>query len=397
MGTGDNLSNKKESVMENSISILGSTGSIGRQTVDVAQRLGIKVRAITAGSDWKLLEEQARALRPQLAAVFDEKAAAQLKTALADTDIKVVSGMEGLCEAAALPGAGTVVTAVSGAVGLEPTLCAIAQGKRIALANKETLVCAGETVMSAAREMGAEIIPVDSEHSAIFQCLAGCGDRAEVKRILLTGSGGPFRGWDRQRTKSVTPAQAVCHPNWSMGAKISVDSATMMNKGLEFIEAMHLFAVEPEKIRVLVHPQSIVHSMVEFADGSVVAQMGVPDMRIPIQYALTYPRRCQSPAAPLELTGLSGLTFEDPDMEKVPCLALAIDCAKKGGTAPAVMSAANEVAVSLFLTGKIGFNDIFECVDAAVGSIDIIEKPSLGEILSADKAAREFVSGRYGN
>ena len=377
------------------ISILGSTGSIGRQTCAVAEHLGIKVCALAARRDIKLLEAQARKFSPRLVAVFEEKAAAELALALADTDIEVVSGEAGLIAAATMQECDCVVTAVSGSIGLRPTLAAIDERKRIALANKETLVCAGEIVMARAAEMGAEIIPVDSEHSAIFQSMGGMARKSELRRILLTGSGGPFRGMSREETYRKTPAQAVSHPNWSMGAKISVDSATMMNKGLEFIEAMHLFAVKPEDITVLVHPQSIIHSAVEMVDGSVIAQLAVPDMGLPIQYALTYPERCASQSKPLDLFAAADMHFEQPDLEKTPCLRLAMDCAKRGGTAPCIMSAANEEAVGLFLAEKIPFGAIYECVAEALDSIDIIDKPSLEEIISADAAAREAVRRIY--
>ena len=377
--------------MMQNISILGSTGSIGRQTAAIAQRLGIRVSALAAGRNVKLLEEQARLFRPKLAAVYDEKAAAELRLALADTDIKVLSGMGGLMEAASLPESQCVVTAVSGSVGLRPTLAAIEEKKRIALANKETLVCAGELVMERAGALGAEIVPVDSEHSAIFQSLAGRNREKELRRILLTASGGPFRGMSRAEVYDKTPAQALRHPNWSMGAKITVDSATMMNKGLEFIEAMRLFAVGPEQIQVLIHPQSVVHSAVELIDGTVIAQLGVPDMGLPIQYALTYPERRESAAARLDLFSCGGLSFSRPELDELPCLRLAMDCAVRGGTAPCVMSAANEEAVGLFLREKIPFGGIYECVAAALDSIDIIEKPSLDDILASDAEARAFV------
>jgi len=383
--------------MERAISILGSTGSVGRQTVDVAEKLGLRVLALAAGGEsLSLLEEQARRLRPAYVAVYDGEKARALRLALADTDIAVGAGEQGLTEAAVWPGADTVVTAVSGSVGLRPTLAAIDAKKRIALANKETLVCAGTLVMARSRAAGVEIVPVDSEHSAIFQCLQGCRGGAEVRALLLTGSGGPFRGKTLAETRDVTPAQAVRHPNWRMGAKISVDSATMMNKGLEFIEAMHLFAVPPEKIRVLIHPQSVVHSMVEFTDGAVLAQLGVPDMRIPIQYALTYPARLPSPCERLELTRLAALSFQEPDLENLPCLALAMDCARKGGNAPAVLSAANEAAVSLFLQERIGFHDIFAGVAAALRRIEFLERPSLEDLLASDQAARRVVAERFG-
>ena len=374
-----------------SLSILGSTGSIGRQTVAAAERLGISVAALAAHRSTQLLEEQARRLRPKLVAVYDEAAAAQMKIALADTGIQVTSGALGLLQAAVLPEADCVVTAVSGSVGLGPTLAAISQRKRIALANKETLVCAGELVMAKAAETGAEILPVDSEHSAIFQSLAGRDREKELKRVLLTASGGPFRGMTRAEVYDKTPAQALAHPNWSMGAKISVDSATMMNKGLEFIEAMHLFSVKPEQIQVLIHPQSIVHSAVELVDGTVIAQLGVADMGLPIQYALTYPERLPSAAKQLDLFTAGDLHFEAPDLENTPCLKLAMDCAAAGGTAPCVLSAANEEAVALFLREKIRFGQIVECVAAALDSIGIIKQPSLEEILSSDAEAREFV------
>ncbi len=381
--------------MMQNISILGSTGSIGRQTCAVAEHLGIKVSALAARRDIKLLEAQARRFRPRLVAVYEENAAKALREALADMDVEVLSGEEGLIAAATYAETDCVVTAVSGSIGLRPTLAAIDAGKRIALANKETLVCAGDIVMARAEEVGAEIIPVDSEHSAIFQSMGGMKRREELKRILLTGSGGPFRGLSRQETYYKTPAQAVSHPNWSMGAKISVDSATMMNKGLEFIEAMHLFAVEPERITVLVHPQSIIHSAVEMIDGSVIAQLAVPDMGLPIQYALTYPTRAPSQSAPLDFFTAGDMHFEKPDLEKTPCLKLAMDCAKVGGTAPCVMSAANEAAVGLFLEEKIPFGAIYECVAEALDSINIISKPSLEEIISADLQAREEVKRIY--
>ncbi len=376
--------------MVKSISVLGSTGSIGRQTLAVAKHTGIRVAALTANRKTDLLEEQVRTFRPELVAVYDEEAAKTFRIAVSDLNVRVVSGMEGLMEAAAFPGSDCVVTAVSGSVGLRPTLSAIHEKKRIALANKETLVCAGTLVMKQAAEHGAEIIPVDSEHSAIFQCLMGRG-KGELKKILLTGSGGPFRGKARSELEHVTPQQAVSHPNWNMGAKISVDSATMMNKGLEFIEAMHLFAVTPDDIQVVVHPQSVIHSMVELVDGTVIAQLGVPDMGLPIQLALTYPQRIPSMFEHLDFTKLVSLTFEAPDLEKTPCLRLAMDCARRGGTAPCIMSAANEVAVHMFLRGEIGYNRIYDAAAAAVEAIPAVETEDLDEILAADAAARQFV------
>lgn len=375
--------------MVKSVSILGSTGSIGRQTVAVAEDRNIRVTALSANRSTSLLEEQARKLRPELVAVYDEAAAKDFRIAVADTGIRVVSGMEGLLEAAAGPHCDCVVTAVSGAIGLRPTLAAIKEKKRIALANKETLVCAGDIVMKSAAETGAEIVPVDSEHSAVFQCLAG-RDRRELRRILLTGSGGPFRGMKRAELEDVTPEQAVRHPKWNMGAKISVDSATMMNKGLEFIEAMHLFSVRPEDIQVVIHPQSVIHSMVELIDGTVIAQLGVQDMGLPIQLALTWPERCPSMFEHLDFFRLRELTFEAPDLVNTPCLALAMDMARAGGTGPCVMSAANETAVHRFLDHRLGFNRIYDCAAAAVEKLGIVKDPDLDTILEADAAARRF-------
>ena len=380
--------------MVKSISILGCTGSIGRQTVAVAEHIGMPVAALTANRKIDLLEQQARRLHPKFAAVYDEQAAKQFKIAVADLDIRVGSGMEGLMEAATLPESDCVVTAVSGSVGLRPTLAAIHEKKRIALANKETLVCAGDIVMARAEEKGAEIVPVDSEHSAIFQCLMG-REKGELKKILLTGSGGPFRGKARSELEHVTPEQAVKHPNWSMGAKISVDSATMMNKGLEFIEAMHLFGVTPEEIEVVIHPQSVIHSMVELVDGTVIAQLGVPDMGLPIQLALTYPERKASMFERLDFTKLKDLSFEAPDFEKTPCLKLAMDAARTGGTAPCVMSAANEVAVGLFLRHELGYNQIYDAAAGAIEAVGVVQNPDLDTILEADSAARAYVLEKF--
>ncbi len=376
--------------MVKSISVLGCTGSIGRQTIAVAEHTGIRVAALTANRKIDMLEEQARRLRPAFVAVYDETAAKAFKTAVADTDIRVGSGMEGLIEAATLEESDCVVTAVSGSVGLRPTLAAIDGRKRIALANKETLVCAGDIVMARAKEKGAEIVPVDSEHSAVFQCLMGRG-KGELRKILLTGSGGPFRGKARAELEDVTPEQAVAHPNWNMGAKISVDSATMMNKGLEFIEAMHLFSVTPDEIEVVIHPQSVIHSMVELIDGTVIAQLGVPDMGLPIQLALTYPQRCPSMFSRLDFTRLRDLSFEAPDFEKTPCLKLAMDCARTGGTAPCVMSAANEAAVGMFLRRQLGYNRIYDAAASAVEKVGVVKAPDLETILEADAAARAYV------
>ena len=376
--------------MVKSISVLGCTGSIGRQTIAVAEHIGMPVAALTANRKIDLLEEQARRLHPRFVAVYDEQAAKQFKIAVADTDIQVGSGMEGLIRAATMEETDCVVTAVSGAVGLKPTLAAIDARKRIALANKETLVCAGDIVMARAAEKEAEIVPVDSEHSAIFQCLMG-REKGELRKILLTGSGGPFRGKARAELEDVTPEQAVKHPNWSMGAKISVDSATMMNKGLEFVEAMHLFGVTPDDIQVVIHPQSVIHSMVELVDGTVIAQLGVPDMGLPIQLALTYPERQESMFERLDFTRLKDLTFEAPDFEKTPCLKLAMDAARTGGTAPCVMSAANEVAVGLFLRHALGYNRIYDAAAGAIEAVGVVQNPDLETILEADAAARAYV------
>ena len=380
--------------MVRSISILGCTGSIGRQTAAVAQHLGIRVAALTANRKIDLLEQQARLFHPSFVAVYDEDAAKAFKTAVADTDIRVGSGIEGLIEAATLAESDCVVTAVSGAVGLKPTLAAIDAKKRIALANKETLVCAGEIVMARAKERGAEIVPVDSEHSAIFQCLMGRGE-SELHKILLTGSGGPFRGRRREELEGITPEEAVRHPNWSMGAKISVDSSTLMNKGLEFVEAMHLFSVRPEDIQVVIHPQSVIHSMVELVDGTVIAQLGVPDMGLPIQLALTYPERRASMFEHLDFWKLRDLSFAEPDLENFPCLRLAMDCARRGGTAPCVMSAANEVAVHKFLRHELGYNRIYDAAAEAVEQVGVIPATDLDTILAADEAARVFVKEHF--
>lgn len=374
------------------VSILGSTGSIGRQSLDVIENLKeIQVAALTAGTNVQLMAQQCRQFHPQLAVMATEQAAGELKEALAGEPTRIAWGEAGLIEAATVPEVDCVITAVVGMVGLKPTLAAIRAGKRIGLANKETLVCAGELVMAEAEECGAEIVPVDSEHSAIFQCLMGCADRREVKKILLTCSGGPFFDMDAADLKYVTKADALRHPNWKMGPKITVDCATLMNKGLEVIEAMRLYRVPLEQVEVLVHRQSIVHSLVEFTDGAVMAQLGAPDMRLPIQLALTYPQRMESPAPKLDLTQCAALTFCHPDLEKFPCLALAMQCAKRGGTACPAMNGANEEAVALFLADKIGFYDIYRLVAQAVEQVPFIQNPTLEEILEADHLARQAV------
>jgi 1-deoxy-D-xylulose-5-phosphate reductoisomerase len=378
--------------MTGGISILGSTGSIGTQTLEVARACGIEVAALAAHHNIRLLEEQARAFHPNLVAVVDPAAASQLKIALADTPTRVYSGPEGLLAAAALPQAGTVVTSLVGSAGLLPTLTAIDAGKRIALANKETLVCAGKLVMDRAEEKGAEIVPVDSEHGAIFQCLQGNRDRGEVKRLILTASGGPFYGWSREQLSQAKPAQALKHPNWDMGAKITIDSATLMNKGLEFMEAMALYRMPPEKISVVIHRESIVHSLVEYCDNAVLAQLGAPDMRLPIQYALTWPQRIPGPSQQLDLLQCPPLTFAAPDLEAFPCLAIAIETAKRGGVAPAVLNGANEVAVSRYLKGELGFYDIPRLVQKALDAVDNADPTGVEEILKADQEGRRIAA-----
>ena len=380
--------------MSKTISILGATGSIGRQTLDVAEQLGLRVAALTANSNAERLEAQARKFRPRLAVLTDEAAAKDLAVRLADTDIRVLGGPEALLEAAVCPEADTVVTAVVGMVGLKPTLAAIREKKRIALANKETLVCAGQLVMDAADTCGAEIVPVDSEHSAIFQCLQGCADRREIKRLILTCSGGPFYGMTAEEVGKMTRADALRHPNWTMGPKITVDCATLMNKGLEVIEAMRLYRLPLEQVSVVIHRQSIVHSLVEYRDGAILAQLGTPDMRLPIRYAMTHPERAESPAESLDLLTCPPLTFAQPDRDVFPCLRLAEEAAEEGGTACAILNGANEEAVGLFLAEKIGFSDIPRLVEAARAAVAVQQDPSLEDILAADQAARQAVLAR---
>ena len=380
--------------MSKTISILGATGSIGRQTLDVAEQLGLRVAALTANSNAERLEAQARKFRPRLAVLTDEAAAKDLAVRLADTDIRVLGGPEALLEAAVCPEADTVVTAVVGMVGLKPTLAAIREKKRIALANKETLVCAGQLVMDAADTYGAEIVPVDSEHSAIFQCLQGCADRREIKRLILTCSGGPFYGMTAEEVGKMTRADALRHPNWTMGPKITVDCATLMNKGLEVIEAMRLYRLPLEQVSVVIHRQSIVHSLVEYRDGAILAQLGTPDMRLPIRYAMTYPERAASPTKPLDLLSCPPLTFAQPDRQVFSCLRLAEEAAEEGGTACAILNGANEEAVGLFLAEKIGFSDIPRLVAEARAAVAVQQDPSLEDILAADQAARQAVLAR---
>jgi len=373
------------------VSILGSTGSIGRQSLDIIDHLQLPVAALTAGTNVERMAQQCRQYRPKLAVMATQEAAQKLQEALKDLPIRISWGEAGLIEAATVPEADCVITAVVGMVGLKPTLAAIRAGKRIGLANKETLVCAGELVMAEAEKYATQIIPVDSEHSAIFQCLMGCHHPKQIKRLILTCSGGPFFGMTRQQLQHVTKADALRHPNWKMGEKITVDCATLMNKGLEVIEAMRLYRLPLEQVDVAIHRQSIVHSLVEFTDGAVMAQLGSPDMRLPIQLAMTYPERMECPVAPLDLFACGPLTFSRPDVENFPCLALARECAKAGGTACPVMNGANEEAVAMFLAGKIGFYDIYDRVRDAVDSVAFLEAPTLEQILEADRLARLHV------
>ena len=375
--------------MTKTVSILGSTGSIGRQTLDVVDQLGVRVGALTCGSDVERLTRQCQKYRPRLAVVGSEALAQRLRENLSGQDVEILWGREGLLKAAALEEADTVITAVVGMVGLEPTLAACRAGKRIGLANKETLVCAGELVMAEAAAHGAEIIPVDSEHSAIFQCLMGCRDRSQVRRLILTASGGAFYGKTRQQLQTAKKDEALRHPNWKMGPKITIDCATLLNKGLEFIEAMRLYRMPPEKIAVVIHRQSIVHSLVEYCDGAVLAQLGAPDMRIPIQLALTYPERMPSPAPDLDLLTCGPLTFAQPDYDSFPCLGLAMETARVGGTACAVLNGANEEAVAAYLRDEIGFYDISDSIRCALDSVEQVSGPCLEEILQADQLARQ--------
>lgn len=377
--------------MTKNLSVLGSTGSIGRQTLDVVRQLPVRVVALTAGTNVERMVRQCREFHPELAVMATEAAAQELKAALDSEATTVLFGTEGLIAAAEYEKADTVVTAVVGMVGLRPTLAAIRKKKRIAIANKETLVCAGELVTAEARRCGAEIIPVDSEHSAIFQCLMGCSDRREIRRLILTCSGGPFYGKTVQELRNVTKADALRHPNWKMGEKITVDCATLMNKGLEIIEAMRLYDLPLAQVNAVIHRQSIVHSLVEFCDGAVLAQLGVPDMKIPIRLALTYPQRTENPDTPLDLLTCGALTFAKPDETAFPCLSLAKAAARRGGTACAVMNGANEAAVALFLRDEIGFYDIPRLIRRAMETVPEGSAPKLDEILAADRAAREVV------
>ena len=377
--------------MSQKVTVLGSTGSIGRQSLEVIAACGMEAAALAANSSVKLMEEQARRFRPAIAALADEKAAADLRVRLADTNIHVLSRLEGVLEAATISSADAAIAALVGMAGLRPTLAAIREGKRVCLANKETLVCAGPLVLEEAKDYGAKLYPVDSEHSALFQCLEANRDRGEVKRLILTCSGGPFYGRTRAELAGITVEDALKHPNWSMGAKITVDSATLMNKGLEVIEAMHLYRMPVEKISVVVHRESMIHSLVEYCDNAMLAQLGAPDMRLPIQYALTYPKRVPGPSAPLDLWNCGPLTFGAPDLEAFPCLALALEAAKTGGTAGAILNGANEEAVAQFLAGKTGFLDIAAKVEKAMAQVPPVQNPTMQDILDADQAARESV------
>ena len=381
--------------MTKCISILGSTGSIGTQTLDVVDALGIRVAALAAYRNVDLIEQQTRKYLPRLVVLFDEDAAQRLRARLADVDVEVRSGMDGLLAAATVEEADTVLTAVVGMVGLQPTLAAIRCQKKIALANKETLVCAGELVMAEADRCGAQIVPVDSEHSAIFQCLQTCREHGEIDRIILTCSGGTFFGRKREEIYQAGRREALNNPNWDMGAKVTLDSATLMNKGLEVIEAMRLYRLPLEQVSVVIHRESIIHSMVEYCDGAILAQMGAPDMRLPIQYALTHPHRMACPAQRLDLLKCGALTFAVPDLETFPCLRIAMDAAKTGGTACAVLNGANEAAVSLFLQEKIVFGQIPELVERALERIPVLQNPGIGEILQADDQARAAVMEAY--
>ncbi len=378
------------------IAILGSTGSIGKQSLDVIRMRGFSVTALTANSNVSVIEEQAREFKPKYVALHDEKAAKDLKIKLADTNVKVLSGLEGICECAALEETDTVLNSVVGMVGLKPTVTAIKAGKEIALANKETLVEAGKLVTTLAKENNVRILPVDSEHSAIFQSLGGCVSHSMIKRLILTASGGPFFGKKKEDLKNVTVKDALNHPNWSMGAKITIDSATMMNKGLELIEAAWLFDMPADKIDIVVHRQSIIHSLVEYVDNSVIAQLGVPDMRIPIQYALTYPERYESPVKQLDLTDFGTLTFEKADEETFSCIRYCKEAIMRGGTATAIANSANEEANKLFREGKIGFLQIADLVGEALESIPVKDEYTLEDIFETDINTRNFVIERSG-
>ncbi|MCI8532444.1 MAG: 1-deoxy-D-xylulose-5-phosphate reductoisomerase [Lachnospiraceae bacterium] len=373
------------------VAILGSTGSIGTQTLEIARTNGdLEITALAAGSNVERLEAQIREFRPSLAAVWAEEKAKELKSRIRDLDVRVVTGMEGLIEVAEQPESGILVTAIVGMIGIRPTIAAMKAGKDIALANKETLVTAGHIIMPLAEECGVRILPVDSEHSAIFQCLHG-ENRCELHKILLTASGGPFRGKKKEELREVQVEDALKHPNWSMGRKITIDSATLVNKGLEMMEARWLFGVEPQDIKIVVQPKSIIHSMVEFADGAVIAQLGTPDMKLPIQYALYYPQRRYLPGERLDFWKLGQITFEEPDMENFPGLRLAFDAAAAGGSLPTVYNAANERAVALFLDRKIRFLEIPELIERCMEEHKAVKAPSVEEILQTEAEVYERI------
>ena len=377
------------------IAILGSTGSIGTQTLEVARNNGdLEITALAAGSNIKKLEEQIREFHPKTAAVWSEEKAGELRTGVRDLDVRIVSGMEGLIEVCTEPEAENVVTAIVGMIGIVPTIAAMKAGKDIALANKETLVTAGHIIIPLAEETGVKILPVDSEHSAIFQCLNG-ESRKELKKILLTASGGPFRGKKREELLHIQVEDALKHPNWAMGRKITIDSSTLVNKGLEMMEARWLFGVEPKDIQIVVQPKSIIHSMVEFVDGAVIAQLGTPDMKLPIQYALYYPERRYLPGERLDFETLTEITFEKPDMETFTGLKLAFDAAAAGGSMPTVYNAANEKAVALFLDRKIGWLEIPEIIGKSMEAHKVIPNPTVEEILDTEKAVYEFIESRW--
>ncbi|MBO4524399.1 MAG: 1-deoxy-D-xylulose-5-phosphate reductoisomerase [Ruminococcus sp.] len=379
--------------MNKKVSILGSTGSIGTQSLEVCEKHGLKVVALAAHSSIEALEQQIRKYHPKYACIYNDEKYAELKRRISDVDVELLCGMEGLCRLASLEEADIILNSVVGMVGLLPTLTAIEAGKDIALANKETLVAGGELVMSAAAKKGVNIYPVDSEHSAIFQCLQG-NKREQLSKIILTASGGPFFGRSYEELRNVTKEQALHHPNWDMGNKITIDSATLMNKGLEFIEAKWLFDLTPEQIEIIVHRQSVVHSAVEYNDYSVIAQMGVPDMKIPIQYALLYPDRMSCPTGRLSLTDYGKLTFEKPDLDTFKCLSAAIEAIRRGGSYPCLVNSANEEAVKAFLHDEIKFIDIGETVSSVLDSFEPSEIKSYDDVMSADKAARAYVRDR---
>lgn len=377
------------------LSILGSTGSIGTQTLDVARKQGYEIKALCANKSVEKLENQIREFNPEIAVLSDEQAAMDLKVRVADTSTEVLFGDEGVLKVATFEGADTVLNSFVGMAGLVPTVAAINAGKTIALANKETLVAGGDYVMNLAKQKGVDILPVDSEHSAIFQCLQGAAPNNALKRIILTASGGPFFGFSREKLKNVKASDALKHPNWDMGQKITIDCATMMNKGFELIEAVHLFGVNPSDVDVLVHRESIVHSMIEYTDNSVIAQLGVPDMRIPIQYALTYPERFVSPVEQLDLAKLCTLSFFKPDTNAFGCLNICKKAIAKGGLVPTAVNAANEEAVKLFLQDKIGFLDIEKIANDAYENQKTVEYSTVEEVIETDKMAREAVLSKY--